>query len=102
MQTEGFAGHLNRSNGKHYRQGGKSEGFSMEETLGAIVQRHRKRSGLSRERLAEIAGVGKTVIYDIEHGRESVRYTNIRKVLYALNIKIRFVSPLEEASDEKG
>ena len=74
----------------------------MEESLGAIVQRHRKKSGLSRERLAEIAGVGKTVIYDIEHGKDSVRYTTVRKVLDALNIEVRFVSPLEENPDEKG
>jgi HTH-type transcriptional regulator / antitoxin HipB len=73
----------------------------MEESLGAIVQRHRKRSGLSRERLAEIAGVGKTVIYDIEHGKATVRYTTVRKVLDALNIRIRFISPLEENVDEK-
>jgi y4mF family transcriptional regulator len=74
----------------------------MEESMGAIVQRHRKRSGLSRERLAEIAGVGKTVIYDIEHGKSTVRYDTVKKVLDALNIRISFVSPLEEASDEKG
>ena len=74
----------------------------MEESLGAIVQRHRKKSGLSRERLAEIAGVGKTVIYDIEHGKSTIRYATVKKVLDALNIRIRFVSPFEEASDEKG
>jgi HTH-type transcriptional regulator / antitoxin HipB len=73
----------------------------MEESLGTIVQRHRKRSGLSRERLAEIAGVGKTVIYDIEHGKATVRYTTVKKVLNALNIRIRFISPLEENADEK-
>jgi HTH-type transcriptional regulator/antitoxin HipB len=67
----------------------------MEESLGAIVRRHRKRGGLSRERLAEIAGVGKTVIYDIEHGKASVRYSTVQKVLGALNIKVRFISPLE-------
>jgi transcriptional regulator with XRE-family HTH domain len=73
----------------------------MEESLGAIVHGHRKRSGLSRERLAEIAGVGKTVIYDIEHGKASVRYITVKKVLDALNIRIRFVSPFEENADEK-
>ncbi|HNR51410.1 MAG TPA: helix-turn-helix domain-containing protein [Deltaproteobacteria bacterium] len=73
----------------------------MEESLGTLVQKHRKKSGLSRERLAEIAGVGKTVIYDIEHGKASVRYSTVLKVLGALNIKVRFVSPLEENTDEK-
>ncbi len=73
----------------------------MEESLGAIVRRHRKKSGLSRERLAELAGVGKTVIYDIEHGKASVRYSTVQKVLDALNIRIRFISPLEENADAK-
>jgi y4mF family transcriptional regulator len=72
----------------------------MEESLGTLVQKHRKKSGLSRERLAEIAGVGKTVIYDIEHGKASVRYSTVLKVLGALNIKVRFVSPLEEDDHE--
>jgi y4mF family transcriptional regulator len=72
----------------------------MEESLAAIVKRHRKRGGLSRERLAEIAGVGKTVIYDIEHGKATVRYATVRRVLDALNIRIRFVSPLEENDHE--
>jgi DNA-binding XRE family transcriptional regulator len=33
-----------------------------------IVLFHRKKSGLSRNQLADLAGVGKTVIYDIEKG----------------------------------
>jgi transcriptional regulator with XRE-family HTH domain len=46
--------------------------------------------------------VGKTVIYDIEHGKASVRYSTVKKVLDALNIRIRYISPLEEDSNEKG
>jgi len=46
--------------------------------------------------------VGKTVIYDIEHGKDSVRFATVRKVLDALNIRVRFISPLEENPDEKG
>ena len=87
---------------QYYRHGSKSKETRMEESLSAIVQRHRKKSGLSRERLAEIAGVGKTVIYDIEHGKASVRYSTVKKVLDALNIRIRYISPLEEDSNEKG
>ena len=74
----------------------------MEESLGTLVQRHRKKSGLSRECLAEIAGVGKTVIYDIEHGKATVRFATVKKVLDALNIRVRYISPLVEDTDEKG
>lgn len=64
--------------------------------IGHVVMLHRKHSGLSRLELADIAGVGKTVIYDIEHGKETVQFTSLKKVLDALNIKIRLESPAME------
>ena len=71
-----------------------------------VVKTHRKAAKLSRVQLAEMAGVGKTVIYDIEHGKESVRLDTIRKVLKVLNIKIILTSPLMEnlksSENEKG
>ncbi len=67
---------------------------------------HRKAAGLSRVRLAELAGVGKTVIYDIEKGKESVQLDTLRKILKVLNIKIVLTSPLMEhlqfTANEKG
>ena len=64
--------------------------------IGHVLMLHRKHSGLSRLELAEIAGVGKTVIYDIEHGKETVQFSSLKKVLAALNIKIRLESPALE------
>jgi len=61
-----------------------------------VITLHRKHSGLSRLELADIAGVGKTVIYDIEHGKETVQFSSLKKVLEALNIKIRLESPALE------
>jgi len=55
---------------------------------------HRRAAKLSRIRLAEIAGVGKTVIYDIENGKESVRLDTLKKILKVLNVKIVFTSPV--------
>ncbi len=76
------------------------------EDIADIIRKHRKAAGLSRVRLAEIAGVGKTVIYDIENGKESVRLDTLRKILKVLNIKISLTSPLMEninnTGDEKG
>jgi y4mF family transcriptional regulator len=66
-----------------------------------IVLFHRKKSGLSRNQLADLAGVGKTVIYDIEKGKETIRFLTLQKVLKALNIKITFTSPLMEMLNEK-
>ena len=62
--------------------------------LSEIVHLHRRLAHLSRVELAMLAGVGKTVIFDIEHGKESVRYDTLCKVLAALNISIHYDSPI--------
>lgn len=72
----------------------------MDYKLNEIVLFHRKKSGLSRNQLADLAGVGKTVIYDIEKGKETIRFSTLQKVLMALNIKITFSSPLMEVLNE--
>ena len=73
----------------------------MDYKLSEIVLFHRKESGLTRNQLADLAGVGKTVIYDIEKGKETIRFLTLQKVLKALNIKITFTSPLMEVLNEK-
>ena len=73
----------------------------MDSKISEIVLLHRKKSGLSRNQLADIAGVGKTVIYDIEKGKETIRFSTLLKVLKALNIRIAFTSPLMEVLNEK-
>jgi HTH-type transcriptional regulator/antitoxin HipB len=62
--------------------------------LAQIIKMHRKAAKLSRVQLAELAGVGKTVIFDIEMGKESVQLDTLRKILKVLNIKIILKSPL--------
>lgn len=61
--------------------------------LGKIVLFHREKSGLSRDELAKLAGVGKTFIYDIEHGKTSITLNKLQAVLEVLNITINFKSP---------
>lgn len=70
--------------------------------LAEVIKVHRKAAKLSRVHLAELAGVGKTVIFDIEKGKESVQYNTLRKILKVLNIKIILVSPLLDHLDESG
>lgn len=65
-------------------------------TLSKIIYYHRKKAGLSRIELAKLAGVGKTVIYDIEKGKQSVRWDTIHAILQTLNISIKYQSPLME------
>jgi len=74
--------------------------------LADIIRIHRKAAKLSRDKLAEISGVGKTVIYDIEKGKETIQLNTLRKVLSVLNIKIELKSPLMDnlrnMENEKG
>ncbi len=68
--------------------------MQIAEELGKIICYHRKRSGLSRQGLADIAGVGKTVVFDVEKGKETVRLSTLQRILSVLNIVIEFKSPL--------
>lgn len=62
--------------------------------VGEIIRFHRKKAGLSQQELAKIAGLGKTVIFDIEKGKLSVRFDTLLKVMKVLNLEIDFQSPL--------
>jgi len=70
-------------------------------TIGDIIKFHRKKAGLNQIALAEIAGVGKTVVFDIEKGKETVKYKTLISVLEVLNIKIELHSPLMEMFDQE-
>ena len=63
-------------------------------TLARVIREHRKVAKLSQMQLAEMAGVGKTVVFDIEKGKETVKLYTLRKILKVLNIKVQLVSPL--------
>ena len=62
--------------------------------LAEIIRKHRKAAGLSQLQLAEMAGVGKTVVFDLEKGKETVQLNTLRKVFSVLNLKVQFTSPL--------
>jgi transcriptional regulator with XRE-family HTH domain len=68
--------------------------MTQSQELADVIRLHRKAAKLSRDKLAEMAGVGKTVIYYIEKGKETIRLDTLRKVLNVLNIKIELTSPI--------
>ncbi|RPJ55478.1 MAG: transcriptional regulator [Acidobacteria bacterium] len=74
--------------------------------IGEVIKFHRRMSGLSREGLAALAGVGKTVIFEVEKGKQTIRLTTLFRILHALNIDIQLESPLmqhyQEAKDAEG
>jgi HTH-type transcriptional regulator / antitoxin HipB len=73
----------------------------MKDDLNIVVRQHRRLSGLSQAALARLAGVGKTVVFDIEHGKESVQFDTLKKVLTALNIKFILQSPVLERREKE-
>jgi y4mF family transcriptional regulator len=73
--------------------------------IGKTIILHRKKSKLTQKQLADLAGVGKTVVFDIEKGKETVQINSILKLLSVLNIKLEMKSPLMqllERKDEEG
>lgn len=71
--------------------------------LAEIVRKHRKAAELSQLQLSEMAGVGKTVVFDLEKGKATIRLDTVRKILSVLNIKVQLTSPLMDQilNDEK-
>lgn len=69
----------------------------MKEQLADLIKYHRKRSGLTQIQLAEMAGVGKNLVYELEKGKQSIRLENLLKIMQVLNIELDFRSPLREA-----
>ncbi|RXK53661.1 transcriptional regulator [Oleiharenicola lentus] len=65
-------------------------------SVAELIQKHRKKAGLSQAGLASLAGVGKTVIWDIENGKESVQWDTLLKIFRVLNITAEWRSPLLE------
>ncbi len=62
--------------------------------LAAVIRYHRKRAGLTQSQLALMAGVGKTVVYDIEHGKPGTQLKTLLAVAATLNISLILDSPL--------
>jgi len=62
--------------------------------IGRIIIFHRKKSKLTQKQLADLAGVGKTVVFDIEKGKETIQLNSLLRVLSVLNIKLEMKSPL--------
>ncbi len=64
--------------------------------IGSMVRIYRRKSGLSQQKLALLAGVGKTVVFDIEKGKLTIQLNSLLNVLEVLNIQIKFKKPIAE------
>ena len=73
------------------------------EDMGRIVRFHRERSGLTQDEVARLAGVGKTVVFELEKGKTTVRMDTASRILSVLNVRLEARSPLmAEMEDEAG
>ncbi len=67
--------------------------------IAQTVRYFRKQSGLSQLELAQLAGVGKTVVFDIEKGKPTVQLDSLLKVLSVLNIQLKLETPFSESTE---
>ncbi|MEK7112085.1 MAG: helix-turn-helix transcriptional regulator [Patescibacteria group bacterium] len=56
--------------------------------FGQKVREHRMKSGISQERLGELAGVHRTYIGMIERAEKNITLTNMEKIARALGKKV--------------
>ncbi len=64
-----------------------------DKNLSEIVKATRKKAGLTQLELAELAGVGKTLIFNIENGRINAHFENLLQIFRVLNIKLNIETP---------
>ena len=88
LDPDVIAANFGSNKAQYYRHRGKMD------PLHEIIKKHRRMSGLSQAELAKLAGVGKTVVFDLEHGKLSIRFDTLTKILSVLNISISFDSPV--------
>jgi HTH-type transcriptional regulator/antitoxin HipB len=67
--------------------------------LGEMIKTTRKLAGLSQIELADRAGVGKTLVFNLEKGSTQISFENILKVLKVLNIKLNFKLPFHHGNE---
>lgn len=65
------------------------------EELFSIIRYHRKKTKLNQTELAEMSGVSRSVVQDIEAGRDRISLKNLLQILSTLNIQLKANGPLQ-------
>ncbi len=66
--------------------------FSPQDT-GTRIREAREARGLTQKQLADLAGIGKTAMFDLEHGNPGVRLNTLLSVLHILHLDLQLVDP---------
>jgi len=69
--------------------------------IAQVIHHCRKKSGLSQQELAKLAGVGKTVVFDLEKGKETVQLNSLFKILEVLNIQMTLEAPFPQSQEDQ-
>jgi HTH-type transcriptional regulator/antitoxin HipB len=72
----------------------QQENMESARMIGESVRFHRRKAGLSQVRLANMAGVGKASVFDVEKGKETVQLDTLLKIFSVLNIQLELKSRL--------
>jgi y4mF family transcriptional regulator len=73
----------------------------MPVNIGEIIKSVRKKAGLSQKELADLAGMGKTTVFDIEHGKHSVGFSSVLALCKVLNISLLTRDPFGKEEEVK-
>ena len=74
---------------------------SFRRKLGETIRRLRKASGLSQERLAEMADMSTTYFGEIERGERNFSIDSIKKISTGLGIKMEVLFQMAEDKEEE-
>lgn len=73
--------------------------MNLVKVFGANLRKYRTDKGLSQEKLAELCGLHRTYISDIERYKRSISLDNIQKIATALEIPA-YLLLIEDKQDE--
>ncbi|HYQ16273.1 MAG TPA: type II toxin-antitoxin system Y4mF family antitoxin [Polyangiaceae bacterium] len=61
---------------------------SAAKRIALVVRQRRKRLGVTQQALAQMAGCGLVFVYNIEHGKPSLRFDKLLDVLDVLGLEL--------------
>ena len=70
--------------------------MAIMDRFGETIRIHRKKCGLSQLQLANLAGIGKTTVFDIEKNKHTFQSDTIEKICDALNLELTVKSPISK------
>ncbi|NCD35171.1 MAG: transcriptional regulator [Spartobacteria bacterium] len=65
--------------------------------MSRLIRKNRKLAGLTQAGLAQLAGIGKTSVFDLEKGKPGARLETLLAVCRVLNIQVRLEGPVSSA-----